>query len=1442
MAPNGYRPIHKQMNWDPLGSAAVNLRGGSLWGLLVVWMSYPPIRCAAPMGHRLHLHPQHNHSPRRSPMGAASNGPVLILHLLSGSHWDELHPKYNMTAPVGDRRQIQNAGQQPVSVGSGPVSLKDHLVKQLPVMRLPTGTVCVVSAVFVTDVVPNGSCFMVMCLPTNQPTNQMLAFGSDIMDGPRTPMGAASYGGAFEVYVSHSHNTGGPQWEPPHMWASLTSVLPGHGAHWEPPPYPHDGDGPRGELLHIPAGVYCGDASDGPQWEPSHRWSPSGATSPLQVWSPNRVLQKCGLQWELPHRWLLQKCGPQWQQPHMNAAEMWSPLGAASHMGVQWRCGPHWEPPHKSICASEIRSPLGAASQLCASDVRSPMGATSYKGASEIRSPLGATSHMDGPKWEPSHTQVDGPQWEPRHKSVLGRCSPHWEPPHTRVLEWGPQWEPSHRWVIQRCGPQWEPSHTRVLECGPQWEPSHRWVIQRCGPQWEPSHTRVLECGPQWEPSHRWVIKRCGPQWEPSHTRVLECGPQWEPSHRHAVPNGSRLIWGASEIWSPLGAASHMGASGMRSPMGAASQLCVSEVRSPMGAISYGVLQRYGPHWEPPHIWVLETCGPQWEPPHIWVLQTCGPQWEPPHMGCFRDMVPIGSRLTYGCLRHAVPNGSRLTHGCFRCAVPNWNCLIEMHARSPMGAASYKGASEIQSPLGAASQLCASEVQSPLGAALQVGAAAGRSPLGAASHTRALQRCGPHWEPHHNSVYQKCGPQWEPSNPRGPVEMRSPMGAASHMGAFQTVRSPMGAASQVGALEMWSPMGDASHMGAVGRCGPQWEPPHRVTQKGNGRPRCNPMLGLGSSPLTGPPGNPTEIGGSATTNAPDKIVQDSQKRAPRAVSAKGKSTAIVESEDEDEVIEKRAHRAVASKGKWKAIVESEDEDDLQLIEKRAPRVVSSKGKSKAIVESEDEDDLQLIEERAPRVVSSKGKSKAIVESEDEDEDLAGQSASYRETKNKIHDALSQSQKDQPVVTGKKADRVKDTLDMKLGNNSGTAEYLGQFDDIELPTAHEDWTHWNRIAFERGNSRIFLKLATWILLRMRQLANRPIDGEVDGILVPESPAFLEIDNDANFHEALGMDRLYSALVHMDTHPQYLAHIFHEVGKASSEERLGCSHPNFRPLPDLPTPIHSMISYDELSWLQVMPPDDEDSDDIDAEGDVDDDQGDDEDGDVAGALNDMDISESPDVPDASEQQKRKRAMSSTFSPPKLSNPILPNSQQKDGGRGHPKRSKSGTAELFHRPSSPITRSISEAATPTSSVTNTRTMLPYKYVARTVPSHPITSSVHHTLDNVLDGGHSSKNDPHVPTEGPREAIISDSGDDAVMSTDDPTHALSDSDRVSDGDSDSAPPDQSRMDSNALTDAVIRDSHMRSQSLTAGTSKEDEERWFVDMSGKLTGGDLMG
>jgi hypothetical protein len=283
--------------------------------------------------------------------------------------------------------------------------------------------------------------------------------------------------------------------------------------------------------------------------------------------------------------------------------------------------------------------------------------------------------------------------------------------------------------------------------------------------------------------------------------------------------------------------------------------------------------------------------------------------------------------------------------------------------------------------------------------------------------------------------------------------------------------------------------------------------------------------------------------------------------------------------------------------------------------------------------------------------------------------------------------------------------------MQESRSTAIAQDISDSESIEFPSTFDDWEDWNRIAFQRANSQIFLNLATWLLLRFRQLTGMSLDDDVDGLLIPDHPGCFDIEDDANYNEALGMTGLYSALAHIDTHPQYLSHIFHEVGKASAEGRLGSSHPGVRSVPELPTPVlryvnfsiyvktyssSSMLPTEQYPWLKESPPNDDDGpSDQDADFEVDS-----EHGDVSTAFNDMDISGAPastDPANIMEVPKRKRTLSSTLSPPKVNNLIhvfcrdnltyMDYFQQADGGRGFPKRSKGHASQSFIRPKSPI-----------------------------------------------------------------------------------------------------------------------------------------------------------
>jgi hypothetical protein len=123
--------------------------------------------------------------------------------------------------------------------------------------------------------------------------------------------------------------------------------------------------------------------------------------------------------------------------------------------------------------------------------------------------------------------------------------------------------------------------------------------------------------------------------------------------------------------------------------------------------------------------------------------------------------------------------------------------------------------------------------------------------------------------------------------------------------------------------------------------------------------------------------------------------------------------------------------------------------------------------------------------------------------------------------------------------------------------------MEDYDDVALPSIQDGWESWTKAAFENGNSQVFLKLATWMLIRFRQLANINIEDSIEGVIIPENPRVMDGLNDDHFFEALGMERMYTAIVHMETSPRYMCHIFHALGKVMATSDVGTSHPRFWP---------------------------------------------------------------------------------------------------------------------------------------------------------------------------------------------------------------------------------------------------------------------------------------
>ncbi|KAG1719707.1 uncharacterized protein EDB91DRAFT_1257449 [Suillus paluster] len=237
------------------------------------------------------------------------------------------------------------------------------------------------------------------------------------------------------------------------------------------------------------------------------------------------------------------------------------------------------------------------------------------------------------------------------------------------------------------------------------------------------------------------------------------------------------------------------------------------------------------------------------------------------------------------------------------------------------------------------------------------------------------------------------------------------------------------------------------------------------------------------------------------------------------------------------------------------------------------------------------------------------------------------------------------------------------------SHSMQSDAEGEDDGRGLPPVRGDWEWWTQVAFEDGNSHVFLKLASWMLLRFRQLSHADIDDEVNGIVIPGSPRLMEFKNEDDFFEALGMERLYSAIVHMDTTSRFLSHIFHALGKVISESDVGQSNPTMWPAMSPPAVEESTMSAIHFPWKGFNNMGGE------AEGATEPDSNDE---DVTDAMNSMLIDDKPahsghgSMLSAHPSAKRKRS-SSQGSPLK-----------KDGGRGPSKRPKDGHASNVQSPS--------------------------------------------------------------------------------------------------------------------------------------------------------------
>lgn len=90
----------------------------------------------------------------------------------------------------------------------------------------------------------------------------------------------------------------------------------------------------------------------------------------------------------------------------------------------------------------------------------------------------------------------------------------------------------------------------------------------------------------------------------------------------------------------------------------------------------------------------------------------------------------------------------------------------------------------------------------------------------------------------------------------------------------------------------------------------------------------------------------------------------------------------------------------------------------------------------------------------------------------------------------------------------------------------------------------------------------------MLLRFRQLSNADMNADLNGVVIAQNPRTIPFVDPDDYLEALGMERLYAAIAHMDQRPRFLSHLFHALGALAQDSELGHSNPVTWPISSPP----------------------------------------------------------------------------------------------------------------------------------------------------------------------------------------------------------------------------------------------------------------------------------
>ncbi|KAG2060502.1 hypothetical protein BDR06DRAFT_966983 [Suillus hirtellus] len=210
-----------------------------------------------------------------------------------------------------------------------------------------------------------------------------------------------------------------------------------------------------------------------------------------------------------------------------------------------------------------------------------------------------------------------------------------------------------------------------------------------------------------------------------------------------------------------------------------------------------------------------------------------------------------------------------------------------------------------------------------------------------------------------------------------------------------------------------------------------------------------------------------------------------------------------------------------------ADVESKDEtgdEDKNVNKVTAPSINDTSGRhiDKGHMSSVREESKPT---SATSAAQGKGKMRAIVESDDKNESSNDAACVPESTPMPVWEPTLSKSKTKTQMDTESSQKQSNKSVVVVNEDDNSDDLIG-YPDENLPSTLDNWEEMHPTAFWKGNSHMFMKLGTWILLQFRQLAKILLEEDPEGLLIPDHPANYQMDFDADFHKALGMTCMVS----------------------------------------------------------------------------------------------------------------------------------------------------------------------------------------------------------------------------------------------------------------------------------------------------------------------------